>query len=613
YQNLAFRTKMLDSIDKLNNQPTINTKDFAYSLAEMQMARSYKRFSIKRYQHKSKSIDNYYNAIDVPQAKLRWKNAFLGFAIWSWSGIKNINISGFRSLALSIGKLIFSGLISPSFGAKYLDIPVAVTMGLYSGGFPVLTSVCKKAPEYSELIEEKKSIKQQEKLLKSYKLNGLTKKPNEIKELDEELLQRKQKLKYDIKLQNDNLKYALKGNWRSVARLGTLGAIIGLIISSGGISLLANGLIMGIGHFMYAIACGVDTDVQNNYAIWLNLKRANYFKDDVKQEDIDNIFSQLDNIINKIIKKTNSKEQIKQELEKICTEISQIIDENKVESSWLRSNQVLKSSIQDAYTYEASLLCKYINSLAYDSNFSHTNISKLEDLSTQIYLYEKNKYTQLDENGIIGRCLKSKFYLNRKSVTAAKHVTNNWYGQAAKNFGTSNISTTLNAIAEIAYYSPLHEVNKDVSNAIFTTGKTSAGFSSAAVRSLSSSKRNETKKIFELDLGEVKTVKIKSKNMHEFSYKNVCSELESIEYATNSKGNRVITSLNFKVYDDNEKEKSNDSDKIISIPVINFSPQSNQLNRAGTRYKNLVKASWVSTKAAYSIPRDVIKLNSFKI
>ncbi|MFM2344458.1 MAG: hypothetical protein RLZZ210_1069, partial [Pseudomonadota bacterium] len=103
YQNLAFRTKMLDSIDKLNNQPTINTKDFAYSLAEMQIARSYKRFSIKRYQHKSKSIDNYYNAIDVPQAKLRWKNAFLGFAIWSWSGIKNINISGFRSLALSIG------------------------------------------------------------------------------------------------------------------------------------------------------------------------------------------------------------------------------------------------------------------------------------------------------------------------------------------------------------------------------------------------------------------------------------------------------------------------------------------------------------------------------
>ncbi len=616
-----FNIKMENLKTNFEQPQYVDTYQFGKAISHAKIARQYHRFSLGHYKHKKNSIDSYYSSLNVNQANLRWKNAFLGFSIWSFSGIKNINISGFRSLALTIGKLVFSGFISPSWGAKYLDIPASVTMGLYSEGIPIFPSVCKNAPPYHELINEHYQIKKLEKLLKQYQKNRSI---QEIDKLKQKINNRKILLKKNVNLQNDNLKYALKGNWRSAARIGTLGAIIGLIISSGGISLAANGIIMGVGHFIYALACGIDTDVQNNYTIWLNLKRTNFFYANISAQKIDKILNEIDAIAANIINKKLDKKQIEQDLDKI----SNIIDPDKVRKSWINSNDILKGMIKEIYTHEASLLTKDINGLIDDKiSLNHKNIGELETLVKEIYLFEENRLTELNSDGIIGKCLNSKFYLNCKAVRASQHATNNWYGQAAKNFGTSNISTALNAVGETAYYSPLHEINQNAGNGIFTAGKTSAGFSAAAVRSLSSSKRKETKKIFELDLGEIKTKKLSSsqldldvnyylqnaphlsKNIKSSKHINhIKAKLIDIDYAINSQGRKIITALNFEIFD----SKINQIQK-LSIPVIDYSPQSNQFNPITNRYKNLAKASWVSTKAAYSIPHDVFILNRGKI
>ena len=206
------------------------------------------------------------------------------------------------------------------------------------------------------------------------------------------------------------------------------------------------------------------------------------------------------------------------------------------------------------------------------------------------------------------------FYLNRKAVTAAKHSANNWYGQAAKNFGTTNFATVFNSLGEASYYSTFHDKAPTASEGVFTFGKTSAGFSAAAVRSLSSSKRQETKNIFAIDLGCIKTKKIDQQAINLKPNTNnakneINAKLARINYALNPKGKKIITELTFEII--NNKNFTTEKQE-ITIPVINYSPQYNQFNPASNRYKNLSKASWVSTKAAYSIPYDLFKLKWYK-
>ncbi len=597
-------------IEYENNTLNIQTTYIAQAINLSQKASKYSKKTRAYWRYKKDALNMYYKGAGISNAykrKMLQRNVFLGMTIWSLAGLKNINVSGFRALAVSVIKIVLSTFISPTAGAKYVDVPIAVLQGACTKFTPNLSTTCKNIPTFAELVSAYKNISHEIQALNN--LDNLT----DEAEQKENLYADYKKLQTQFKLRVEHLKYTLKGNYRSLARIAVLGIILILLITTSGLSFGANiGIIAG-GHLLYCLACGIDTYFQNKHQDWTNLRYSDFLKEDIDPQ-------RLKDIQNK---------KIMAVAEDICIA--------KTRLHWMTDIDFQIQSIHAIYTHKMSKLSKKLQKLEAwqpknnnnnnnNNNNHHENtnnnvpfnnaikqhikkinqqkhqkkqvcINKMQELTEQMYLYEQRKFTELNPCGIIAKCLAHSMYFKKQIIIAAMNQTNMWEQQAAKNLGSSNYSIPFSLVGEPAYYA-LHNTE------LFTAAKIMGGMAPPMARSAASAQREEIKRILNLNIDEDDIVKRTVQTLNN----NQTFKLTEIDYIKtnsvnkNNKNTLVIGKLTL--------EHKDKPDIAYNINVMDYAPQSHQILSKRMRYLNILKGSWISTKGLIAIPKNYWQLRN---
>jgi hypothetical protein len=555
HSNKKFVQKMEKlQLDYQNNTLNIQPHYIAQAINLANQAQNYSKKTRAYWRYKKDALNFYYKGSgfsNTKKRKIMQRNVLLGMSIWSLAGLKNINVSGFRALAISVAKIVVSTFISPTAGAKYIDLPIAILQGTCTKFTPKLSADCKNAPTFSELTSKFNTIKSLQKNKNiSADINIDTNKDTYIEY---------KKLQSQFKLRVEHLKYAFKGNYRSIARIIMLAVILILLLTTSGLSLGINIAIIVCGHLLYCLACGLDTYFQNKHHDWMNLQYSDFLKEDIK-----------------LIR-----------LEKIQNKTTQIestdICKNKARKHWSTHIDIQIDTIQSIYAYQMAKLSKKFQK-------KQLCIKQMQILTEQMHLYQQRRFTELNPNHIIGKCLAHSVIFKQQAIIAGVNKTNDWEQQAAKNLGSSNYSIPFSMVGEPAYYA-FHNTE------IFTTAKMGGGLMPPLARAMASVQREEVKPIFNIDINpediEKRIFSASLKTEHTFN-------LREIQYVKNKKNQPIIYNITL--------QHKNNADIAYTAEVMDYAPQSHQFVHRKQRYLSIIKGSWLSAKGFISIPMQLIKL-----
>ncbi len=424
---------------------------------------------LRKHQKMRKVIKLGFKAYDLEdkkliKAKLEWFK--LGSCIWGLSGLKNFNVTGFSSLALSMAKQAIN-VILPTIGA-YPDITINITMGVYckNGIFNMDRSI-KDASSYKELQLKYKALTKQ--ILANIDSGNLT--TEEIHNIQQKINQ----VNLEHKKQNANLRHVWFMFMRSFVRIVVTTTLVILLAATGGISLPINIAIILLGQAFYMLACGQDTITNNQHSLRSNLEYGCFLKDPNKMFNDETI-------------------------------IVDDIDTEKAQEAHSTQKEIQNKYIQSIYTHKLAKIQNKIDKNSCVNCVKHQKqyqslIRKRENLLHDIDIYEGKilSWDCLDKNSCITKSLLSKQYLITRATSAEYKTEGILSGQIIKNYGANVISIGVNAEADGCRYG-LEDVNNNLGHNLFATSKPFSGISSAVQRPFASNARKKTKHILQKNI-----------------------------------------------------------------------------------------------------------------